>query len=217
VIDIICPTLGRAGVLGPLAANVAEVTKEDFYRLLFVVDHGDTATQDELRRLGADFVLCDGTYPAKSNAGYRRSDSEILAVIGDDVTFHAGWLDAALVEFEDSRVCLVGSDDLSPSTSTRAHATMPILRRTYCEDPGASWALADAIYFEGYHHQYSETEICGLAQHRGVWGWAEGCVIEHCHPDWGKREPDSTDEKGQRQNVDQDRRLFIHRQKQWSR
>jgi hypothetical protein len=41
-------------------------------------------------------------------------------------------------------------------------------------------------------------------------------VIEHLHPDWGKREEDATDQKGMRSNFDEDAALFYERAAAWT-
>jgi glycosyltransferase involved in cell wall biosynthesis len=221
VIDILIPSLGRAEKLIPLLDNINETTPEP-HSVVFVLDEGDQESQEVVMGYGkpgtwAYIVLQDGTLPVKTNAGYHFGEGEFVLATGDDVVFHPGWLEAALAVFEDPTVCLVGGDDLSPATADRTHATMPILRRSYCEDPGAAFGERNSIFHEGYTHNFVETETCHLAQHRGVWGWAEDCVIEHCHPAWGKRDEDDTDRKGNQQGWEQDEALFHQRQRQWLR
>jgi glycosyltransferase involved in cell wall biosynthesis len=222
VIDILIPTLGRHRALQPLAANILNATPEGSFHVIFVADEGDTETRQVLDELCFPDgpwaqVIEDGTYPHKTNAGYRSGSGDLVLPTADDVRFMPGWLDSVLNALSDPSVQVVGTDDLSPSTADRTHATMPVLRRSYCESPGASWQDPGKVFHEGFHHLWCETEICGLAQHRGVWAFAEGAAIEHRHPDWGSRERDATDEKGNGQNNDADKRLFENRQRQWRR
>lgn len=222
MIDILIPTLGRHRALQPLAANMLNTTPEGGYRVVFVADRVDTDTRNALAEIcvfhpAFGCVIQDGTYPVKINAAYRASDGDLVLPTADDVVFHDGWLEAATNALSDESVQVLGTDDLSPSTANRDHATMPILRRSYIEDPGAVWHERGSVFYEGYRHNYCETETWSLATHRGVTGWAEDCVIEHLHPDWGKREIDDTDRKGNRDGSDADRVLFGRRQHQWSR
>lgn len=222
MIDILVPTLGRHTALQPLAANIINTTPKDSYRVVFVVDRADTDTRNALAEIcvfqtAFGCVIQDGTYPEKINAAYRASDGDLVLPTADDVVFHDGWLHAAVNALSDPSVQVLGTDDLSPATANRDHATMPIFRRSYIEDPGAVWGERGTVFSESYAHNFCETETWQLALHRGVTGWAEDCVIEHLHPAWGKRETDDTDRTGNLQGWDEDEALFRGRQRQWSR
>ena len=93
-------------------------------------------------------------------------------------------------------VCVVGTNDLSPATENGEHVTMPIVRRSYIEDPGAVLGERGTVFNEDYHHNFVETELWQLARYRKVTRWSKEIVIEHLHPDWGKREEDATDAEG---------------------
>lgn len=216
-IAILVPTLGRPDALAPLLRNLRQVT-ELRYRVYFVVDQEDQETQRVLDTMpGSDFstVVCDGTYPQKTNAGYAASaGEELVAPLADDVVFHSGWLQAAIPHF-DAGWDVVGTYDRSPITEDGGHVTMPIVRRSYIEDPGAVWGESGKVFHEGYHHQNVETELWHLALHRDVAIFEKDAVIEHRHPEWGTREPDATDAKGNGQNRDADEALFLQRKAEW--
>lgn len=215
MIDILIPTLGRAGILGSLVDNIEAVTPPGEYQLIFVLDKTDVESRRALIDRNVVVVGHDGTYPVKIAAGYQRGEGDLVAPVADDVAFHSGWLEACLNALRDPRVQVLGTDDLSPSTANRDHATMPILRRSYCEEPGAAWGESDSLFHTGYMHNWVETETWQLALHRGVAGWAEDCVIEHLHPAWGKREVDDTDRKGNLRGWDADEALFRRRRSKW--
>jgi glycosyltransferase involved in cell wall biosynthesis len=215
-VAILVPTLGRADSLAPLLQNLRQVT-EFRYRVYFVVDHDDLETRHLLETMpGFDFqtVVCDGTYPQKTNAGYRTSSEELVAPLADDVVFHAGWLEAVLPHFE-AGWQVVGTYDCSPITKDGGHVTMPIVRRSYIEDPGAVWREPGKVFHPSYHHQNVETELWHLALHRDVAIFEKGSVIEHRHPDWGTRGRDATDAKGNGRNRDADEALFLRRKAEW--
>lgn len=217
-IGILVPTLGRPEKIGPLASNIADTTPQDRYRLIFVLDHADQDSRQAVHE--AEFcrsILCDGRYPVKTNAGFRASNDEFVLPTADDVWFRAGWLEAVVAEFADLSVHVVGTDDTTPSTADRTMATMPVLRSSYVNDPGAAWGETGTVFHEGYHHNFVEAETCALATSRGCFGWAEDAVIEHHHPDWGTREMDETDRRGNRQNWQADRALFEARRAEWLR
>jgi len=43
----------------------------------------------------------------------------------------------------------------------------------------------------------------------------KGSVIEHRHPDWGTRDRDATDAKGNGRNRGADEALFLRRKAEW--
>lgn len=216
-IGILIPTLNRPESIGPLASNIADTTPLGAYSLIFVLDHGDHESREAVK--AAEFcryILCDGTYPVKTNAGYVASNDDLILPTADDVWFREGWLESVEDVFTDPHVQVVGTDDTTPATADRTHATMPVIRRSYIEDPGCVWNDPGKVFWEGYHHTHVETEVWQLAEHRGVAAWSDA-VIEHRHPDWGTRDADSTDEKGNRQGWDEDRAAFEARKAEWSR
>jgi hypothetical protein len=216
-VAILVPTLGRADALAPLLQNLCQVT-EFRYRVYFVVDREDQETRHVLETMpGFDFVtvVCDGTFPEKTNAGYRASSEELVAPLADDVVFRAGWLEAALPHFE-AGWQVVGTYDRTPVTDGGWHVTMPILRRSYIEGPGAAWGETDTVFHEGLHHNFTDTELWQLARHRDVAVFEPESVIEHRHPQWGTRPADATDAKGNGQNWEADEALFIRRKEEWS-
>jgi glycosyltransferase involved in cell wall biosynthesis len=217
-VAIIVPTLGRPQAIAPLMANLRQTTPL-IYRVCFVVDRGDTATHEALAALPAerDFVsvVHDGTYPVKTNAGADATDEPLVLPTADDVVFHAGWYEAALARFEDADVDVVGTYDLTPATAHEKHATMPIVRRSYIESPGAALDESGVLFHPGYHHNFVETELWQLACARNAAVFERGSVIEHLHPDWGTREADETDRKGHGQGWAEDKALFEQRRREW--
>ena len=216
-VAIIVPTLGRPEALAPLVTNLREVTPP-VYRLCFVVDPDDHASQSALASLSsaAEVLLLEsgGTYPVKVNAGARATDEALLVPTADDVVFHPGWYEAMLSHFERG-VQVVGTSDLTPATANGSHATMPILTRTYMEDPGAAHDEKGVVFHEGYHHNFVETELWQLACHREVAVFEPGSVIEHLHPAWGTAEVDDTYRRGSLSGWGRDRALFEQRLSRW--
>jgi hypothetical protein len=215
-VAIIVPTLGRAAALAPLVRNIAETTPEGAYAVCFVIDLADRDSRDAARELDCRYVLADGTFPEKTNVGVAATEEPFVLSTADDVVFHPGWHEAAMAAFADPEVCVVGGDDLSPQTNGGGHVTMPIVRRSYLEDPGGAWQERGTIFHEGYHHNYSETELWQLACHRGVARFVPEIVIEHLHPNWGKGVIDATYRRGAFANVAEDAKTFEQRKAQWA-
>lgn len=204
-------------MLGPLARNIF-LSTGGAYRVYFVLDDADQqslATLCTLEDRALRWVWKNGSFPVKTNEGVFAGDSPFVLLTGDDVVFHDNWLPPVLEAFEDPNVMVVGTRDLSPITADGSHVTMPVLRRSYIEGIGAAWNESPSCFHEGYHHNYSETETWQLAQHRGVAKFVPESIVEHKHPDWGTREPDSTDAKGGQANKQQDHELFELRRAEW--
>lgn len=219
-IDVIVPTLGRPASLRPLLQSLATTTRPGAANLVFVVDHDDPETHTELRAAhlqGWQFGLCfaDGTYPEKVNAGVASTVSPLVLPAADDVVFHAGWLDHARAALVEGEVAVVGTNDLTPATADGQHATMPVVERAYLDGDGAAFGEPGVLFHEGYHHNFCETELCKLAQHRGVYASCPASIIEHRHPAWGTREADDTDRKGSQANWEIDEALYAEREAAW--
>jgi glycosyltransferase involved in cell wall biosynthesis len=218
-ITILIPTLGRARALRPLLQSIATTTPVGVANVVFVVDHDDPETHMELQEAWAQGwrfgrCFCDGTYPEKINAGYRASSDPLVLLADDDIVFHPRWLDHALAVLVDP-IAVVGTNDLTPATADGQHATKPIVRRSYIESPGAAFGEPGTVLHEGYHHNFCETELCKLAQHRGVYVSCPPSIVEHRHPAWGTREADDTDLKGSQANWSADEALFEKRSAEW--
>jgi len=216
-VAIIVPTLGRPGVLGQLVENLRRTTPP-VYRLCFVVDADDEATHSALASLvPAPEVLVlehDGTYPVKVNAGARATGEPLLLPTADDVVFHPGWYESALPHFRQG-LQVVGTSDLTPATRNGRHATMPILTRSYMEDPGAAYGEKGVVFHEGYHHNFVETELWQLACNREAAVFEPSSVIEHLHPSWGTAEVDETHRRGSLTGWKVDSALFEERLARW--
>jgi len=217
-VAIIVPTLGRPEALGPLVENLRRTTPP-VYRLCFVVDPDDEPTHSALASLkSAPEVLVlqeGGTYPVKINAGACATNEPLLLPTADDVVFHLGWYEASLPHFE-CGAQVVGTSDLTPATENGTHATMPIVTRSYVEDPGAAHGEKGVVFHEGYHHNFVETELWHLACHRGVAVFEQSAVIEHLHPSWGTAEVDDTYRRGSLSGWAPDRALFEGRKVEWT-
>lgn len=214
---IVIPTLGRSQVLVQLCANIADTTPVGSCDVVLVVDDDDIDTLRVLEYMPNIRVLFgDGGYPGKANVGFNGTEAPFVLIAGDDVNFHHGWYNAGLSPFMDESICVVGPNDLSPATEGGENATMPIVRREYIDLHGGAWRSPGLVFHEGYHHNYTDTELWFLAKHRGVAHYAEDCVIEHMHPDWGKADEDETYKRGARTDFDKDAALFDARKAQWS-
>jgi len=216
--SIVIPTLWRSHLLGRLVWNIVKTTPPGAFYIYFVVDQADDMTGMFLKRLDGPFTAVETKrrgYPPAVNTGVSAGEEPFVTITNDDVSFHDGWYQAVMDAFADG-VDVVAPDDLSPSTANHDNCTMPIVRRSYIDDPGGAWQEPPGVAMhEGYHHNFAETELWQLAEHRGVAKFVDTCVIEHHHPDWGKREMDDTYAEGAKQRWNEDAALFEQRRQEW--
>lgn len=136
------------------------------------------------------------TFAEKVNLAYQQTDEPWLLLVGDDVRFHAGWFDWALLGVQ-PHVGVVGTNDLTnPRVMAGHHTTHPLIRRSYVDEVGASWD-GPGIVCHPYNHWYCDDEIVIAAKRRNAWRMALNSKIEHLHPLFGKGEDDEVYRLGQ--------------------
>ena len=156
MISILVPTLGRPDALAPLIHSIRATTPTDCYEIVFVLDSDDRPTHEALHAYpGHDvrIVVGDGTYPQKTNMGFDESEGDLILPTADDVRFHPGWYELAMQEF--ANWVKWSGNDLSPATEGGEHVTMPIVRRSYIEDPCRAGERG-TVFNEDYHHNFVE-------------------------------------------------------------
>ena len=126
--------------------------------------------------------------------------------------FKQGWAEPILKLAKDFG--FVGTNDLhNPDVLRGTHATHYLITREYAElgsidDP-------DAVLYEGYIHNYTDTEAVATAKFRGQWTPCLESVIEHLHWVWGLAIQDATYQKGTT-TVSQDEQTFNSRARLWT-
>jgi hypothetical protein len=179
-----------------------------------VVDPDDSETYTAWLEAGAEVILAErdkSSFPQKANLGCSKTSEPWLLFVGDDVTFHPGWLDHAEWAGNLHNKDVVATNDLSnPRVLNGSHATHPLIRRSYIDEQGASWDGPGTVCHEGYRHNFCDDEWTYVARSRSAFAAALGSVVEHLHPLFGKTEDDVVYRKG-KAHFDQDRRLFERR------
>lgn len=222
---VLVPTLGRPGNVAPLVAS--HHAAEQSSRLVFICNHEDaptiTAVRSAMRKAPAREVALvivpweGGTYAdwaRKLNHTWPLVKEEWRLHAADDVHFHPGWLDEALlVAAHFNNVCVVGTNDLgNPRVRAGVHATHQLVHSDYWECGTAD--EAGKVVTEVYHHNFVDDEFVQTAIARGTYASARSSVIEHFHPDWGKAEDDATYRMGKSQ-FGRDAVLFNSRRHLW--
>ena len=130
-------------------------------------------------------------------------------LVGDDVHFHARWLDHLQWVASQADAKVIGSNDLgNPAVIAGDHATHMMISSQYIRDVGASWDGPGKITHDGYRHNFVDNEIVEAAKQRGVWSMALGSLVEHLHPAWDDKRPmDETYRLGQI-SFERDHKLF---------
>lgn len=225
-VTVLAPVLRRPQRVQPLILSLAASAEVTPLALLFLVSPEDKPELREIQARMADAPSAlevavevvpwkpgPGDYAKKINHGARLTSSRYLFLGADDLSFPLGWAERAIAVQLQTRVCVVGtSDGGNARTMDGTHSTHSLVDRDYIEcgtidEPGA-------ILHEGYDHQFVDTELVATAQMRGTYRHAEGVVVEHLHPDWGKSQRDDTYLKGQRAFA-ADRMLFEQRRPLW--
>ena len=190
-VDVIVPAMRRENLDRLISSFM--VTNDGKARIVLVSDDDlgpvETTCPDVLRvATGKDHT----SYAEKVNLGYRSSDKPWVLVVGDDVEFHLGWLEAAKAHAD--RFDVIGTNDSlpgrvrNPAVAAGQHADHFFLRRAYVDVYGACLDGPGVLAPTAYEHWFVDQEIIGLADARGVFTPCLESVVEHHHPGYDGRE-----------------------------
>ncbi len=219
-IAVIVPVLGRPGNARPLADSLAGST--DRALLLFVCSPSDLAQIAACEATGAGVVTVNddpgpGDYAAKILAGFNAVAHDLVLLGGDDLRFHAGWVEAVEAVAERFDVGVIGTNDMAnPLVKAGKHSTHPVVRRCYIETLGGSIDEPGSVYHLGYDHQYVDVELVETAKARGCYAHAGDARVEHLHPFYNKQTKlDDTYRKAHAEGS-KDRKLYESRKHLWA-
>jgi glycosyltransferase involved in cell wall biosynthesis len=223
-ISILVPTRGRPGRLPGVLANITENTRSE-HEVIFVVEGDDVPARNAVVALAAGAGHVAGwaanrrarSYAGAINTGFQRARGDYVFAGADDLRFQAGWDTAALALMRDP-VRVVGTNDLLNTDVQRGtHATHYLVDRRYiAEVGGVPAAPPGLVLFEGYDHNFTDTEFIAVARARGVFAPCLDSVVEHLHFYARKADWDDTYAKGSARE-EQDRALFHAREQLWTR
>lgn len=207
---IIVPVLERPDAAARFMASAVETAPAA--TVYAVATRTDQETAEAWRAAGATVIETDRvTFAEKANDGYRASSEPWVFLVGDDVRFHPGWLEQAQHVARITGAELVATNDLfNRAVQAGAHATHPLIRRSWIDSHGASWDGPGTVAHEGYRHWYVDNEWTLVAQQAGVFGYAPTAIVEHLHPLAGKAANDHVYDLGQ-SAVEADQQLWIDR------
>jgi glycosyltransferase involved in cell wall biosynthesis len=214
VIDILIPVLRRPENAQKVVDSIRASTMSE-YRVLFICSPRDKPQIAVCTQTGAEVLLTDwnpgpGDYARKINLGFAQGDSEWVFQGADDIIFHANW-DVAAIWASRNGKRVIGTNDLhNPSVRKGKHSTHSLIARSYVEERPATADESDPVLFEGYDHQYVDTELIEVAKRRKEFAFAGNSIVEHFHPNWGNAANDPTYRKAMRRAV-ADRNLYFER------
>ncbi len=183
------PAYDRAP-MGEVAVIVAAMRSENCQRLIesFAATNDGTARLHMVWDDGYDLSDPDcqpSTYAEKVNRGFAETTEPWVLLVGDDVEFKPGWLEAARKLSADFDV--IGTNDSSngvknPDVAAGRHADHFFVRRAYVDAEGACLDGPGVLAPEAYKHWFTDKEMIGLAKARGVFTPCLESVVEHHHP-----------------------------------
>lgn len=209
-VAVVVPVLGRPGNAALFMDSLRATSDAAVYAVCQCGEDPDTA--QAWLDTGAEVLDSEDqvSFAAKVNLAYAKTSEPWLFLCGDDVRFHLGWLQNALL-VAGRTFDVVGTNDLgNPRVVAGQHATHLLVRRVYVDAFGGGWDGPGVLAHEGYRHWYVDDEIVTAARQRQVWAMARSSMVEHLHPAWGKAEMDPTYALGQ-VHAAQDRQRFLDR------
>ena len=226
-VAVICPVLGRPQNAAPLADSLFATAPDAW--LLFLCSPDDdeqhqacdavSRDHDQARWAVMEWEPGPGDFARKINLGYLNTAQCGLVLLGaDDLRFHPGWLEAVEAVAAEYDCGVIGTNDrANPAVKQGIHSTHPVVRRCYIDEHGGYVGGQGRVYFEGYSHQWTDTELVETAKARGCYAHAHDAIVEHLHPmyrrDIAMDDTYRLGQAGQRE----DRALYQARRHLWER
>jgi hypothetical protein len=191
------PLMGDVAVVVPAMRRPQNVerlvdsfnrTFEPGVNLYYVCDPDDDEQIAAVRAHGLEPLISDrgSTFAQKANYGYEHTTESFIFLCGDDVEFTDGWIAAARLLSD--RYDVIGSNDAAPGevrnrdVAAGRHADHWFTRRTYIDEVGACLEGPGVFCPEAYYHWWTDKEVIGLAQARGVFAPCLDSRVIHHHP-----------------------------------
>jgi glycosyltransferase involved in cell wall biosynthesis len=186
-ITVIVPTCGRPHHLGPLVGNILTATRSNC-DVVVVAEADDDATRVAAANLDQPswLVINDRvrSYTGALNAGYVHARGDYVVNGSDDLWFDDDWDVPALAVFAARpELRVVGTNDLgNPAVLQGLTATSYLIDRRYLDEVGGVIDQPPGVVqYEGYDHNFTDTEFVATAQARGVFAPCLDSVVEHRH------------------------------------
>ena len=223
-LSILIPALRRPENAARQVDDIDAVTEGD-YEIVFITTAGDIAQQravDDLRAHEHPRVRhltinpnTVGDYAKKINFAVRNTTSRWLFTGADDLHFHPGWFDAAVLASTSTGCRVVGTQDMgNRRVLTGEHSTHSLVDRSYVDELGTIDEPSKMLH-EGYVHEFVDDEFVETARMRGEFVFAFRSIVEHLHPLWGKAPSDRLYDD-HRRRMALGRRVYTKRRPMWT-
>lgn len=211
---VLVPSLGRAHMLATVRESLHDTAPGA--EVLWLLTAGDPALDAPPRPGESRLVFpprTRGDYAAKINAGVRLTGHPLMFLGANDIAFRDGWLDACLARLTGD-VGVVGTNDGgNPRTATGDLSTHTLVTRDYARRGTVD--NPNLLLHPGYWHEYVDDEFVQTAKARGAYAHATDALVEHLHPDHGKRPADDVDANRARR-MTHGARLYRSRRHLWT-
>lgn len=200
MLDIVIPSYGRSD-RALRVYNDATVNTSGLHEIHFVVE--SEQAWDYTRALDGTKARIFVNNRSRNYAGAINSFApyarDYMFAAADDLKFTQGWdVEALRTMIALPHIKVVGTNDLLNTYVLKGwHATHYLVDTSYIRDPGG---VIDGdpghVLFEGYDHNYTDTEFIGTSKARAVFAPCLTSIVEHAHFTVGKSVKDATYEKG---------------------
>lgn len=218
-VRVVLPVLQRPERAAYVYHSLLASQRELPLRPLFVVSYGDDKELRAVKGTGADFVQLfegrrSGDYARKINLGATLTAEPWIFTGADDVAFEPGWADVAVAFAEKGGLRAIGVNDRGRwARHKQPPSTHFLVARSYIAEGTAD--ERDAVFHEGYDHNYVDTEFMETARSRQAYGYCAASVVEHLHPVWRKGRRDAVYALGQL-HTKEDYHRYLRRRPLWT-
>lgn len=216
---ILIPTLNRPNSILRVAQSIIDHTPGGFH-IYFLIEDRDEGSKIVLSEMKGpvSWIVNEHApcYAGAINTGYENTDEEFMFCGADDLSFYPDWLKLTMAKMEDPEIAVVGTFDMcNPYVGQGKHATHYLVRRSYIDEFGGTADNEPGLMmFEGYDHNFTDTEFVGLSKARKKFAPCMEAVVEHLHHGNGKSPYDTTYQRGDA-SVEADRVTYLARKETW--
>ena len=222
MISVIVPSYGRPERIEAVVNNIHDNTTYS-NEIIVVVEEQEYNTYDAALGSGGrgNCKLVTNKRVASYAGAVNSATTHIVGhhvfVAADDLNFHSEWDDEALkVMSALDHIKVVGTNDLLNTFVLQGlHATHYLVDREYIwQTGGVIDGRKGEVLFEGYAHNFVDTEFIGTAKARAVFAPCLTSFVEHNHYTVGKSDNDPTYEKGA-VDIQKDADTYYSRRELW--
>lgn len=224
MIGILIPSSGRSEKIAMVVENatrhtslrhrviviVEEPEYHDYLHALKDVKHAELVLNKRSRNYA-------GAINTVTSQGLFREVGDYFFCGADDLNFHPGWdTNAVTTMLALPHLRVVGTNDLwNQYVLEGTHATHYLVDRRYTDEVGGVIDGAKGhLLYEGYDHNYTDTECIGTAKARAIYSPCPQSIVEHMHWSAGKSPKDATAMKTSK-HIDKDAELYLSRRHMW--